>query len=68
MLDVQVHAVLRGTIRQQSHTVQIVGVNSVENQIERRIRFSCKAQNSVGFVRLKELTTADLPTESSRMT
>lgn len=67
-LDIQVHAVLRGTIRQLSHTVQIVGVNSVKYQIERRICFSCEPQNSVRFVRPNELTTTDLPSESSRIT
>ena len=43
MLDIQVHAVLRGMISKQLHTVEILGVNSVEYQIERRIRFSCEA-------------------------
>ncbi len=68
MLDIQVHAVLRGTIRQLSHTVQVVGVNSVENQIECRIRLSCEAQNPAGFVRPNELTTFNLPSKRPRMT
>jgi len=64
MLDIQVHAVLRGTIRELSHAFQVFGVNSVEYQIERRICFSCEAQNS-------DQTSSPLRTfhpESPRMT
>src|SRR5580692_13012504 len=68
MLDVQVHAVLRGTIRQLSHTVQVVRMNSIENQVESRIRLSRETQNFVGFVRPNEFTTANLPSESPRVT
>ena len=42
MLDIQVHAVLRGAISDLLQAVPVVGVNSVENQIERRIGFSCE--------------------------
>jgi len=42
MLDIQVHAVLRGTISDLLQAVPVLGVNSVENQIERRIGFSCE--------------------------
>src|ERR1700694_4102981 len=68
MLDIQVHAVLRGTVLDLSHAIQILRMNSVEHQIDRRIRFSCEAQNSVGFVRPNKFTVADLPSEGSRMT
>ncbi len=68
MLDIQVHAVLRGTIPDLLQALPILGVNSVEYEVERRIRFSCEAQNSVSFVRPNEFATADLPSESSRMT
>src|SRR6201987_4701935 len=68
MLDVQVHAVLCGTIRQLSYTVQVVRVNSIEYQVEGRIRLSRKTQNFVGFVGPNELTAVHLPSESSRVT
>src|ERR1700756_2197900 len=68
MLDIQVHAVLRGAIPELLHAISVLGVNSVEYEIERRIRFSCEAQNCVGFVRPDQLTTADFPSERSRMT
>jgi hypothetical protein len=68
MLDIQIHAVLRGTIFELLHPLPVLRVNSVEYEIERRIRFSCEAQNSVGFVRPNQLATADLPSEGSRMT
>src|SRR5580704_11809318 len=68
MLDIQIHAVLRGTIPDLSHAIQVLRVNSVEYQVERRIRFSSEAQDSVGFVRPNEFATANLPSECSRMT
>src|SRR5260370_18587827 len=68
MLDIQIHAVLRCTISELLHPLPVLGVNSVEYEIERRIRFSCEAQNSVGFVRPNQLATAALPSESSRIT
>src|SRR5258708_7329670 len=68
MLDIQVHAVLCGKIRQLSETVQVVGVNSIEYQVESRIRLSCEAENFVGFVRPNEFTAVHLPTESPRVT
>src|SRR6201993_3402071 len=68
MLDIQVHAILCGTIRQLSHTVKVIRVNSIEYQVEGRIRLSCEAQNFVGFVGPNELTAVHLPSESSRVT
>src|SRR5260370_17863502 len=68
MLDIQIHAVPRGTVLDLSHAVQFLRVNSVEYQVERRIRFSSEAQNSVGFVRPKQFPTVALPSQSSRMT
>src|ERR1700739_3598888 len=67
MLDVQVHAVLCGTIQQLSYTVQVVRVNSIEYQVEGRIRLSRKTQNFVGFVGPNELTAVHLPSKSPRM-
>jgi hypothetical protein len=40
MLNIQIHAVLRRTIPELSHIVQVIGMNPIEYQIERRIRFS----------------------------
>src|ERR1700756_5393219 len=68
MLDIQIHAVPRGTVLDLSHPVQVFWVNSVEYQVERRIRFSCEAQNSVGLVRPDELPAAYLPPKCPRMT
>ena len=68
MLDIQVHAVLRGAIPELLQALPVLGVNSVEYQIDGRIRFSIEAQNFVGFVRPKQLTIADFPSESSRVT
>ena len=68
VLVVQIHPVVRGEIPQTSQAFSIVGVNSVEHKIERRIRFSSEAQNSVGLVRPKQFATVDLPPESPRMT
>src|ERR1700740_1777087 len=68
MLNIQTHAVLCGTIPDLSHAIQVLRVNSVEYQVERRIRFSREAQNSVGFVRPDELPAAYLPPECPRMT
>src|SRR5579863_3840597 len=68
MLDIQVHGVLRGTIPKLLQAVSVLGVNSVEYHIERRIRSSCEAQNPVRFVRPNEFATGDLPSKSSRMT
>src|SRR5579863_9569445 len=68
MLDIQVHAVPCGTVLDLSHAVQVLRVNSVEDQIERGTRFSCESQNSVGFVRPDELPAAYFPPECSRMT
>src|SRR5580704_4583646 len=50
MLDIQVHAVLCGTIPELSQSVPVLRVNSVEYQIECRIRFSCEAQYFVSLV------------------
>jgi hypothetical protein len=68
MLDIQVHAVLRGTIPELLQARPVFGVNSVEYQIDRQIRFSGEAQDFVGFVRPNEFTIADFPCESSRVT
>src|SRR6201993_3229712 len=68
MLDIHIHAVLCGTISDLLHAVSILRVNSFEYQIERRMRFSCESQNSVSLVRPNEFATANLPSESSRMT
>src|ERR1700739_1820345 len=68
MLDIQVHTVLRGAIPELLQAISVLGGNSVEHEIESRILLSREAQNPVGFVRPNELTTADLPPESSRMT
>jgi hypothetical protein len=43
-------------------------MNPVEYLIERRMRFSREAQDSVRLVRPHEFATANLPSESSRMT
>src|ERR1700684_2303737 len=58
MLDIQVHAVLRGTIPELLQARPVFGVNSVEYQIDRQIRFSGEAQDFVGFVRPNEFTIA----------
>lgn len=68
MLDIQVYSVLRGAIPELLQAVPVVGVNSIEHQIEGEVRFSREAQNSVSFVRPNEFPTADLPSEGSRMT
>ena len=68
MFDIQVYAVLRGALPELLQAVSVLGMNSVEYQIKRRIRFSGEAQNSVGFVRPNELPIADFPSEGSRMT
>jgi hypothetical protein len=63
MLYIQVHAVPCATLSDLSHAVQVFRVNSVEDQIERWIRFSCEAQNSVSLVRPNEFATANLPSD-----
>src|SRR5260370_9565485 len=68
MLDIQIHAVLRGAISEPLHPLPVPGVHSVEYEIERRIRFSCESQNSVGFVRPNHLAPASLPSQTSPMT
>src|SRR6202030_627651 len=40
MLDIQIHAVLRSAISDLLQAVPVVGVNSVEYQIKRRIHLS----------------------------
>src|SRR5580700_2793616 len=68
VLNIQVHAVLSGTIPELLQAVPVLRVNSVEDQIKRRIRFSCETQNLVGFVRPNEFTALHLPSESPRVT
>jgi len=68
MFDIQIHTILSGTVPKLLQPVAVVRVNSVENQIERRIRLSCEAQNFVGFIRPNELTTVHLPSEGPRVT
>ena len=68
MLDIQVHAVPCGTLSDLSHAVQVFRVNSVEDLIERGIRFSCEAQNSVSLVRPKQFAAVNFPPEGPRMT
>ena len=43
MFDIQIHAVLSGTVSELLQAVAILRVNSVEYQIECRVRFSCEA-------------------------
>jgi hypothetical protein len=43
MLHVQVNTVLRRAILELLHLSQVVRMNPIENQIERRMRFSCEA-------------------------
>src|SRR5580700_5861704 len=68
VLNIQVHAVLSGTIPELLQAVPVLRVNSVEYQIQSRIGFSCETQNLVGFVRPNEFTALHLPSESPRMT
>ena len=68
MLDIQVNAVLRGAIPELLQALPVLGVKSVEYQIDRRICFSGEAQNFVCFVRPNEFTIADFPCESSLAT
>ena len=58
----------RSAVPELLQPVTIVGVNSVECQFERWIRFSCEAQNFVGFFGPNEFPSLDLPSESSRVT
>src|SRR5580698_5192523 len=68
VFNIQVHAVLSGTIPELLQAVPVLRVNSVEYQIKRRIGFSCKTQNFVGFVRPNEFTALHFPSESPRVT
>jgi len=60
MLDIQIHSAPSGAIPELLQAVPVVGVNSVEYQIERKVRFSCEAQDSASFVRPNELATFNL--------
>src|ERR1700733_3745562 len=51
MFDIQIHATLRGMIPKLLQASAVLGVNSVEYEIECRVRFSRETQNFVGFVR-----------------
>jgi hypothetical protein len=64
MFDIQIHTILSGTVPKLLQPVAILGVNSVEYQIECGIRFSREAQDSVGLVRPNEFARLNIPCKS----
>src|SRR5258705_8686606 len=67
MLEIKLLEVTLRSIDVLLHHFAIVGMNSRENKIHRRLRYWTALKNSKGLVGPKDLAARDLPAEAARV-